>query len=92
MENLENETPQAPETDNPETTETDEKEVRHSQQMEGARKEVERVKMVAQYTAKAATDETALLEIYEKDKKSAKEVLAYFNPKADIEAEIARIK
>lgn len=92
MENLENENNQAPEVDNPETTETDEKEVRHSQQMEGARKEVERVKMVAQYTAKAATDETALLELYEKDKKSAKEVLEYFNPKANIDAEIARIK
>ena len=93
MENLDNENNQAPDVDNPETvSEPDEKEIRHSQQMEWARKEVERVKMVAQYTAKAAADETALLELYEKDKKSAKEVLEYLVPGADLDKTVAKIK
>ena len=48
--------------------------------------------MVAQYTAKAAADETALLELYEKDKKSAKEVLEYLVPGADLDKTVAKIK
>lgn len=52
--------------------------------------------MVSQYVAKAAVDETALLELYEKDstadKKSAREVLEYLVPGANLDTVISNLK
>lgn len=71
---------EAPEQDNPQEEQLDSKELRHSQQMDWARKEVEKYKSMVldAEVQKAEQDASSLLELYKKDPKLANDVARKF--------------